>query len=439
MSARSFLSFLATTYLIGVGTSHALTADPNESAPGWASQGGGTTGGKGGTVVTVTTIGDLQKYAAASGKYVIYVKGVMGDPGTKGTVSGDRVSVSSDKTILGLPGAWVKGGFDIKSGSNIIVRNLRISGPGATSVQGNDGVHIEGSSTKNIWFDHCDVHDGMDGNFDVTNGADYVTVTWTKFHYTELSAEHQLSNLIGGSTKAEIAALDKGHLRVTMFKNWWGEGVSERQPRVRFGQVHVINNLYTSKTSTTGVRVGQESNVLIEKNVFIAIPRPVDIYNDVSAGQTETGMVAKVTSDNLFTNIPKGNTAGFNEGSIFTPPYILTGVLDASAVEKTLEDPEDGAGATIDSWTGAPSSVDNSPLRETTLFPLRTVGQSVEIDNASGSSATIRVHDLAGHDLSSTKSVAAGGTVRFPVPNGVFLVQASNRDGSWSRTLQAVH
>jgi len=419
----------------GVGA--ALTADPNESAPGWASQGGGTTGGKGGTVVTVTTIADLQKYASATGKYVIYVKGVMGDPGTKGVVSGDRVSVASDKTILGLPGAWVKGGFDIKSGSNIIVRNLRISGPGATSVQGNDAVHIEGSNTRNIWFDHCDVHDGMDGNFDVTNGADYVTVTWTKFRYTELSAEHQLSNLIGGSTKAEIAALDKGHLRVTLFKNWWGDGVSERQPRVRFGQVHVINNLYTSRSSTTGVRVGQESNVLIEKNVFIAIPRPVDIYNDVAAGQTETGMVAKVTPDNLFTDIPKGNTAGFNEGSVFTPPYTLTGVLAAAVVEKTLQDPEDGAGATIDAWSGVPSGVEAS-RGQGPSFALRTLARGVEIENVSASVATVRIRDLSGREASTERTIAMGETARFEVPRGVFVVHATHRDGTWSRPVQAV-
>jgi len=416
----------------------ALTADPNEAAPGWASQGGGTTGGKGGTVVTVTTIADLQKYAAAAGKYVIYVNGVMGDPGTKGIVSGDRVSVASDKTILGMPGAWVKGGFDIRSGSNIIVRNLQISGPGATSVQGNDAVHIEGSSTRNIWFDHCDVHDGMDGNFDVTNGADYVTVTWSKFRYTELSAEHQLSNLIGGSTKADIAALDRGHLRVTLFKNWWGDGVSERQPRVRFGKVHLVNNYYSSKTSTTGVRVGQESSVLIERNVFVGIPRPVDIYNDTAAGQTETGMAAKVTADNLFTNIPKGNTSSYNEASVFTPPYQLAGVLDAAQVVGAISDPADGAGATIDSWSGVPTAIDGLPQGGIPRFPFRPVQGGIEVSNLSTVPAVVRVRAVSGQDLSKDQGAAAGGSVRIALPRGVFLVQIASKEGTWVRTVQAV-
>lgn len=67
------------------------------SATGFASLNGGTTGGAGGTEVTVTTQADLEKYASASGKYVIKVSGRI-------TISplGKEIKVASDKTVIGL-------------------------------------------------------------------------------------------------------------------------------------------------------------------------------------------------------------------------------------------------------------------------------------------------------------------------------------------------
>lgn len=67
------------------------------SAPGFASLNGGTTGGAGGTTVTVTTQADLEKYASASGKYVIKVSGRI-----TVTPYGKEIKVSSDKTVIGV-------------------------------------------------------------------------------------------------------------------------------------------------------------------------------------------------------------------------------------------------------------------------------------------------------------------------------------------------
>jgi pectate lyase len=67
------------------------------AADGFASLNGGTNGGLGGTIVTVTSQADLEKYASASGKYVIKVKGRI-------TISpfGKEVKISDDKTIIGI-------------------------------------------------------------------------------------------------------------------------------------------------------------------------------------------------------------------------------------------------------------------------------------------------------------------------------------------------
>lgn len=94
-----------------------------QAADGFASLNGGTTGGAGGTVVTVTTQADLAKYASASGKYVIKVKGKI-------TISpkGTEIKVASDKTIIGLgtTGEIYQGGFNLNKVSNVIIRNLKI-------------------------------------------------------------------------------------------------------------------------------------------------------------------------------------------------------------------------------------------------------------------------------------------------------------------------
>jgi pectate lyase len=84
---------------------------------------GGTTGGNGGTVMTVTNQADLVRYANASGKYVIKVSGKI-DILPKGT----EVRVGNDKTIIGV-GADAQisgGGFKIINKRNVIIRNLRI-------------------------------------------------------------------------------------------------------------------------------------------------------------------------------------------------------------------------------------------------------------------------------------------------------------------------
>ena len=45
---------------------------------------------------------------------------------------------------------------------------------------GSDAVSVENNS-HHIWFDHDSVRDGTDGNLDISNGANFVTVSFTKF------------------------------------------------------------------------------------------------------------------------------------------------------------------------------------------------------------------------------------------------------------------
>jgi hypothetical protein len=68
------------------------------------------------------------------------------------------------------------------------MRNLTVVGNNCSDSpsdcsNGADAGHVE-SGNRHLWFDHMDISDGSDGNLDITHGADFITVSWTKFHYS---------------------------------------------------------------------------------------------------------------------------------------------------------------------------------------------------------------------------------------------------------------
>ena len=126
------------------------------------------------------------------------------------------------------------------------------------------------SASHHLWFDHCDISDGTDGNLDITNGSDFVTVSWTKFHYTSRSdnsgndstgaSGHRFSNLIGA---ADGLAIDVGHLNVTWHHDWWADNVNQRMPRTRAGKIHVFNNLFTATGDSYCTNAGDGTHLLV--------------------------------------------------------------------------------------------------------------------------------------------------------------------------------
>lgn len=313
------------------------------SAPGWASQNGGTTGGGTVTPTVVTTYAALKTAITNSSVKVIQVNGTISIP------SGGRISFQDQtgKTIFGSSGAKLvstdqtkdnSGIIYIKRCNNIIIRNLIFEGPGAYDVDGWDNTTIDASN--NIWVDHCEFRDGVDGNFDIKNTADYITVSYCKFTYLKPSKpdgpggsdDHRFSNLIGSG---DDATADRGHLRITFARCWWAQGCVARMPRVRFGKVHVVNNYFNSTASTSCIQAGFEANLLIESNVFESVKKPVDLMSN-----TATAVQVK---NNTFTSVT-GNTAG-NGVNAFTPPYSIS-ILGASVVKATVT-ASGGAGATL--------------------------------------------------------------------------------------------
>ena len=151
--------------------------------------------------------------------------------------------------------------LSLRGCSNIIIRNITFIGPGSIDVGGNDLISCIGA--KNCWIDHCAFMDGMDGNFDITGQADFITVSWCTFSYTEHSYMHQNTNLVGYSDREQ-----PGYLNTTFAFNWWGEGCKQRMPMARVGKIHMLNNYFSSTTASNCINPRVNSEFLIEGNYF---------------------------------------------------------------------------------------------------------------------------------------------------------------------------
>ncbi|MBL0358192.1 MAG: InlB B-repeat-containing protein [Chitinophagaceae bacterium] len=405
---KKLLAFLlmVTTTLVGVSQDQCIPV-------GWATQNGGTTGGGAAVPVTVTTLAALQTQASSSGAKVIYVSGNMG-----AGVS-TRVSVAANKTIIGLPGAKLIGGFDVKA-NNIIIRNMKIQGPGSVDVNGVDCITIDGAS--NVWIDHCDISDGQDGNMDIANGANYIAVTWCKFSYSSASTNHQFCNLLGNS---DSKTSDRGKLKITMMYNWWTSGCKERMPRVRFGQVHVVNNYFNCTGNSHCVRAGKEADLLVESNYFDGVRTPIDLY--------QNNFTAVTSRNNTYVSTT-GNTAG--SGTAFTPPYVLT-IAASGNVKSLVSNATCGAGATMTSPTGCGcGAVPATYTLTTTAAPATGGSVSGSGTYNSGTVVTLTAAPAAGYTFTGWSGDAAGTATSTTVTmNGNKTITANFQPTASSYTL----
>jgi pectate lyase len=314
---------------------------PEEELVGWAAVAGlgrdTTTGGDGGQTVRPSTAAELVAYGVSPEPLVIELSGNFDVP---------RLELLSNKTLAGVRGgATINGGIRIRPQSsdetveNVIVRNLRVNGA-TSAVEGSEGEAPNDDDdaiviyrAHHVWLDHLEVWDGRDGNLDVVHGSDFVTISWSKFRYSDAAPyeDHRYSNLVGHSDSENAAAEDRGALRVTFHHNWWAERVVERMPRVRFGKVHVFDNYYSSAGNNYCIRAGFESDVLVENNYFDGVGKPHEINED-------DGGPGKLTSrENEYVA-----TTGAQDqtGTAFEPPYAYS--PDPAADVKTRV--MDGAG-----------------------------------------------------------------------------------------------
>ena len=211
---------------------------------------------------------------------------------------------------------------------NIIIRNITFVGPGSVDVGGADLISST-NSAKNIWVDHCEFMDGMDGNFDITQKSDFHTVSWCVFRYTSRSYMHQNTNLIGSSDSEST-----GYLNTTFAFNWWGTNCKQRMPMARVGKIHMLNNYFSSTTASNCINPRKNSEFLIEGNYFAS---GVKRYykNDGATAVTWASSNYAVENNSL------GSTT--SSGATVTVPYSYT-VATAGDIHSEVQS---NAGATL--------------------------------------------------------------------------------------------
>ena len=275
-----------------------------------------------------------------------------------------------NKTIIGLEGATLEnqnedtptanteaakkaaiaktGIMLIRECDNIIIRNLTFKSAGACDFNANDNLYLQGST--NVWVDHCDFQDGVDGNFDIALQADKISVTWCRFRYFKTprpagyggsSNDHRFTNLIGNN---DSQTGDQGKLRTTFYSCWWDEGCKERMPRVRFGKVHTLNCLYTSSVTSYCVGGGYKSNVYIENCAFVGNKPKNTPWKNYATSSEKTDY--NVTIAGCQNASDKQEKSGDIDYFIPANEYSYTAYA-ANEVQSAVSNSENGAGPTL--------------------------------------------------------------------------------------------
>lgn len=302
-----------------------------------------------------------------------------------------ELKIPSNTTIVGLGD---DAGFDqatlmLHLAHNVVIRNVTVEAPvdfftwwdqpGSTWDARFDAVSAVTST--NIWVDHVTLTDGKhldrdaplgpdgepanrhDGLFDIEDGSDFITVS------NSLITDHDKAMMLASGD--EHGDKERGHLNVSYMGNFF-DGVGQRSPRVRFGQVHVVNNYFlgrvndpespmTSAAAVDGgydyfIGLGYESQVFSERNSFdytgpgadatVAVSvwnatrfadegswfnqRPVDLES-IAATQYDERVAEEAASGEP---LPDWATAGFTASVDWVPPYAYEPLTTASAVER---------------------------------------------------------------------------------------------------------
>jgi pectate lyase len=294
----------------GTGSGTTTTTGVSSALMGYAMVNGTTTGGAGGQTVTVSTLADLKAAVSGSTPKIIYINGRILGSGN------DAVYVSSNKTILGKPGAIIEGApLFLMQVSNIIIQNITFR-----NYVTDAGVMIKYASTH-IWIDHCDF--GTDRShgwsywgkdISITRASDYVTISWSKFH------DNNLSVLISGGIEGNTE--DIGRLHVTMHHNFW-YNVSEREPDMNYGSVHVFNNYHLNNS---GYSIGTRAagNVRTDNEYFQNCLRPLS----TNLAGDPPGYFSGVTT-NIYSSCGANDIT--TPISSWLPGYSYSAVLDPAA------------------------------------------------------------------------------------------------------------
>jgi pectate lyase len=179
------------------------------------------------------------------------------------------IAEQSQLTFLGESAVVFKFGINVKRSWNVLIRNISFYD------YQDDGINVGYPETHHVWIDHCTFghpvalpsnKETPDGGCEIKDGASFVTVSWCKFQ------NHWKTSLNGHSDNN--GSTDAGRLKITYYANYF-YNTNSRNPRVRFGQVHVLNNLYEntglgrSGQLGYGIAASNNAQVVAEANFFV--------------------------------------------------------------------------------------------------------------------------------------------------------------------------
>jgi pectate lyase len=286
---------------------------------GYASMTTGTTGGAGGTSVTVSTGTALMAAIRANttnAPLTIYVNGVITPANTPSSY--DKIEIK-DRSNISIIGVGTSGEFNgigiyVRRAGNIIIQNLKIHhvllGP-------KDCIGIEGPA-NHIWVDHCELYnqyqgvgvDDYDGLLDAKDDCEYITYSWNYLH------DAWKASLCG------YTETDTFNRKITYHHNRF-ENINSRLPLFRAGNGHVFNNYYkdifsTAINSRVNACVKIENNFFDNtKNAYVSAYSSVVGFGDISGNLLTNNSVFQYSSDTF----PLGACS-------LTLPYTYAGVLN---------------------------------------------------------------------------------------------------------------
>ncbi|WP_298553183.1 pectinesterase family protein [Streptomyces luteogriseus] len=303
-----------------------------DQAHGFASLAGGTTGGAGGKVVTVTDQASLAKYAAAEEPYVIRVAGSVAV-----APFGSDIVVASNKTIIGVgdTGEIVHGELHLNPGThNVIIRNLTIRDSyveGDWDGKTTDFDAIQMDSVHHVWIDHNRFTHMGDGLLDIRKDSEYVTVSYNQF------SNHNKAFGIGWT--------DNVRTQITIDHNWF-TGTKQRNPSAdNCAYAHLYNNYVSAQVAdgdpvwTYGNWSRGRTKMVIENSYYDRVQHPYQA--DATAELVERGSILRRTS---------GRTDEW--GAAFAPrdfyDYRLDPAAAVPALVKKFSGPQRRIGVTLD-------------------------------------------------------------------------------------------
>jgi pectate lyase len=397
------------------------------SPVGFATLNGGTTGGAGGDTLYINdaqTFVDLMsnRDGSIASPLVLLISGTITGYDDmidmKRTANISLIGVSDSASFLGF-------GIKIVQSNNIIVRNITFAD---CKVEEKDGLTVDESS--NIWIDHCTFTDSPsvdpggndhDGLLDVKRGSHNVTISFNYF------TNHRKTALLGHS----VNETGDTSITVTYYANWF-DGTNSRHPRVRYGRVHLLNNLYTNLTGY-GVGVTCDAQVLLEGNYFEGTSSPVLIsqVNDFStlSGDPQ-GFLRAVANYTVGSGEITENLSGYN----FDPAdYYSYTALDSHLV-KNMVSASAGAGKITES---VPTSItkkiyNRNPveyvLKQNYPNPFNPL-TTIEYKTDTMEKVVLKVYDLSGKEIAilvNEPQVAGEYSIKFDasgLASGVYVYQ----------------